>query len=208
MPVRLDRIYTKNGDKGTTRAIGGDEVTKSSLQIECYGTLDELNCHIGLVRSLIIQYKHIDEQLVTETERIFKVIQNDLFDLGCTLTPSSPKNEPNQCKNNKKTDLYKQTNFNNRTEFLEKRIDSYLKELKPLNSFLLPGGGVLNGHVHLARAVARRFERLLVRWNESNTVEPAILAYANRLSDFLFVFARWEAKKLGEEELLWEPNLA
>ena len=205
MPIRLDRIYTKKGDNGTTRAIGGKQVTKDSLQIECYGTLDELNCHIGIVRSLV-QNSHKDENQAKETERILRVIQNDLFDLGCTLTTSPEKEKPTPCNNIKASNSGDRKSFSNRTEFLENLIDNYLKELTPLNSFLLPGGGLLSGHIHLARAVTRRFERLLVRWNNENrTVEPAVLAYVNRLSDFLFVYARWEVKKLGEEELLWQP---
>ena len=205
MAIRLDKIYTKIGDKGTTRLIGGIEISKDSLQVDCYGTLDELNCHLGIVRSLAPQYKERNIQVVQESELIFQIVQNHLFDLGSILAKPVAKDKNEEEKTEK---IYRDDSpaFAKRTCFLEDRIDHYLKELEPLNSFVLPGGAVLNGHLHVARAVARRFERLLVRWNKINKVDNWILAYVNRLSDFLFVYARWVSKKLDEKEYLWEPG--
>ena len=205
MVVRLDKIYTKIGDKGTTRLIGGIEISKDSLQVECYGTLDELNCHLGMVRSLAPQYKDRNIYVLQETEQIFQILQNHLFDLGSILARPAVKDKKEEAITDKN---YKDITpiLARRTHFLEDRIDQYLKELEPLNSFVLPGGAILNGHVHVARAIARRFERLLVRWNKKNKIDHWILAYVNRLSDFLFVYARWVSKKLDEKEYLWEPG--
>ena len=205
MVVRLDKIYTKIGDKGTTRLIGGIEISKDSLQVECYGTLDELNCHLGMVRSLAPQYKDRSIYVLQETEQIFQILQNHLFDLGSILARPVVKDKKEEAITDKN---YKDITpiLARRTHFLEDRIDHYLKELEPLNSFVLPGGAILNGHVHVARAIARRFERLLVRWNKKNKIDHWILAYVNRLSDFLFVYARWVSKKLDEKEYLWEPG--
>ena len=204
MTVRLDRIYTKKGDKGTTQSIGGARVSKGSISIECYGMLDELSSHLGIVRSLVVHYKDTCKGVAEETERVFKKLQNDLFDLGCVL-PRPLKKENTRNNNLKGKNEQGPDNFNKRVEFLENLMDGYLKDLNPLNSFVLSGGGLLSAQVHLTRAVARRFERLLVRWHESDKIQAPVLAYVNRLSDFLFVYARWVTKQLGEDEYLWEP---
>ena len=208
MAVRLDRIYTKKGDNGTTHLIGGVEISKGSLQVECYGTLDELNCHLGIVRTLVREYIPGNTCIIEETESVFGLMQNHLFDLGVILAqPTITHDRRNRSTANQGKSADSRC-FMKRTEYLEKRMDCYLRDLDPLNSFVLPGSGRLNGQLHLSRAVARRCERLLVRWSGTDhKVDRVVLAYVNRLSDFLFVYSRWISKKLGENERLWEPEV-
>ena len=177
--VKLDKIYTKGGDKGYTSIVGGKRVKKSSYLIEAIGNVDELNAFLGLV---------VNYLKPTHKNIIFN-IQNDLFDIGADIaTPLNKK------KNNIR--LRK-----NQTIYLEKEIDKINSKLRPLNSFILPGGNEISGWLHLARTISRRCEISIVKLSEKNKINLEILKYINRVSDFLFVLARQNNKK----EILWVP---
>jgi cob(I)alamin adenosyltransferase len=191
MPVSLTKIYTKTGDKGTTGLISGKRVSKGCLQMECIGTVDELNTLIGIVRTLAEE--STNEAVRADAESIFKPVQNKLFDVGSML--ATDPDMPLACK-------FAVTDED--VEKLEQKLDAYNDELEPLNSFTLPGGCMLNAHAHHARAVCRRAERLLVRLSDEQEVNAGILRYVNRLSDLLFVYTRWVTKKLDAKEYLWE----
>ena len=176
--VKLDKIYTKGGDKGYTSIVGGKRVKKSSYLIEAIGNVDELNAFLGLV----VNYLKPNQK-----EIIFN-IQNDLFDIGADI--ATPLNKKNSIRLRKKQTIY-----------LEKEIDKINSKLKPLNSFILPGGNQISGWLHLARTISRRCEVSIVKLNEKNNINLEILKYINRLSDFLFILARQTNKK----EILWVP---
>ena len=185
--VTLNRIYTRTGDKGSTRLATGEPVSKASLRVEAYGGVDETNACIGLVRL------HTDGEL----DAILSRIQNDLFDLGADLaTPDTGKDlgyEPLRI-------------VEAQVERLEREIDRLNGELSPLNSFILPAGTPAAAHLHLARTVCRRAERGLVAlMAEDETVSAAALKYLNRLSDLLFVAARFANGK-GSDDVLWVPG--
>ncbi len=179
------KIYTKTGDKGQTSLFGGARLPKYHIRIEAYGTVDELNAYIGLVRD------------VADNERVIivlKEIQDRLFTIGSNLAsdPSKEMITP---------DVY-ETDI----EFLEKEIDRMTAELPPLKSFILPGGHTTVSFCHLARCVCRRTERLVVALAENEKVDLVIIQYLNRLSDYLFTLGRLLSKDLGIEELKWEPR--
>lgn len=180
------KIYTKTGDAGETSLFGGSRVSKSSLRIESYGTVDELNSWIGLLRDSMD-----DEQM----RSLLKAIQDRLFTLGAMLAadPKKPKL--------KKPDLHERD-----IVLLENEIDRMNKSLQPLKVFILPGGHPVVSYCHIARCVCRRAERLVVALSGKEKIEPIGLKYLNRLSDFLFVLARWMGKKLNAEEIPWEPG--
>lgn len=184
--VTLNRIYTRTGDKGSTRLATGEPVSKASLRVEAYGGVDETNACIGLARL------HAEAEL----DAILSRIQNDLFDLGADLaTPDSKdlKFEPLRI-------------LDSQVERLEQEIDRLNGELSPLNSFILPAGNACAAHLHLARTVCRRAERTLVALIEHDEkVSAAALKYLNRLSDLLFVAARWANGK-GADDVLWVPG--
>ena len=191
--VRLTKIYTKSGDGGTTRLVGGAEVPKDSLRIEAYGTVDELNSIIGLVR---VQLEN--QSILTEVgERLsswLRHLQNQLFNLGSDLaTPIGQRMDGQPVI--EEIDI----------TALEALMDDLNEGLAPLDSFVLPGGGPIAAFLHQARTVCRRAERLTVALARSEAVGPCVVPYLNRLSDALFVWSRWVAKELGEDEHLWEP---
>ena len=193
MAIRLNKIYTRGGDDGTTQLVGGERVSKAHLRIEAYGTADELNSTLGLMRAHAQQLGAEHEPLKSETDEILVKLQNELFVIGGILaTPTGQTYE----------------GMGQVTEgqiaFLEERMDRYQKVLGPLESFVLPGGGVLSATTHVARTVCRRWERQLVRLAEAESVDANLLRYVNRLSDFLFVYARWAANQCGQGEQLWE----
>jgi cob(I)alamin adenosyltransferase len=184
------RIYTRTGDDGTTGLIGGKRLPKSALRIEAYGTLDELNASIGLsLTSTILP----SQQAILA---LLKPVQNELFAIGSHLaTPvespyraSLPPIEPQWITR------------------LEGEIDTAENLLPPLKNFILPGGTAFAAHLHLARTVARRAERLVVALAAETEVEPAVLTYLNRLSDWLFVQARHANFVAGETDIPWLPN--
>lgn len=177
------KIYTKTGDEGQTALFGGKRLPKSHLRIECYGTVDELNSYLGLVRDRT-EDDHIREILFE--------IQNRLFDLGANLASDPAKNLPSP--NVAPADI----------QLLENEIDAMEQTLPPLKNFILPGGHPTVSHCHVARCVCRRAERLVVALNMEEPVSPEVLKYLNRLSDFLFVLARKLGQNLGATEVVWK----
>jgi cob(I)alamin adenosyltransferase len=197
MSIKLTRIYTRTGDDGMTALVGGDRVAKSSLQLETYGTLDELNSFIGVLRSHVLTQTD-DGEIVAHTNGILRQVQNRLFDIGAVLAMPLDKLGEVAASVNAED-----------IAWLEEGIDALNAELNPLDSFTLPGGGMANAYAHVARTVCRRVERLLWRLAEAApAIPPEIMRYINRLSDFLFVYSRWISRRLGEMEFLWEPRSA
>jgi cob(I)alamin adenosyltransferase len=188
--VTLTRIYTRGGDAGETSLVGGRRVAKHDLRVEAYGTVDETNAVIGLAR---LQTAHFD--LGGEADAMLGRIQNDLFDLGADLaTPEepAPKYPPLRVTAAQ-------------VERLEREIDAMNRSLAPLNSFVLPGGSAASAHLHHARTVARRAERLVSALMAVEAVNPEALKYANRLSDHLFVLSR-HMNGDGKGDVLWVPG--
>lgn len=183
------KIYTKTGDKGTTSLIGGTKVPKSHLRIESYGTVDELNSHIGLCCDLI----------TNETVRsILRETQDRLFTVGSSLACDPIKEPKMRIPDLKEEDV----------ALLEKEMDRMNDALPPMTHFLLPGGHPTVSQLHITRCVARRAERCVVRLElESLEVDSLILKYLNRLSDYLFVLSRYLAQELKAEEVPWKPRL-
>ena len=187
MAVNLNKIYTKAGDKGFTRLAGGKKIFKGDLRLECYGTVDELNASVGIVRTLAEDAKGADNDTHSSSEVLAK-IQNELFDIGSVLaTPADSES----------ADKKKLEDF--QIEFLEKKMDFYLGSLKPLKSFTLPGGSLLNANAHMARTVCRRLERILWKYNEIEPVDSQIMKYINRLrfSFCLFQVGYCSGKQAG-----------
>jgi cob(I)alamin adenosyltransferase len=188
--VKLNKIYTKTGDGGTTGLAAGPRRSKADLRIESFGAVDEANAALGLAMLHIGDQAQLGEMLIR--------IQNDLFDLGADLatpdTGETPEWEPLRI-------------VESQVERLEREIDFLNTELSPLNSFILPGGSALSAYLHLARTISRRAERLMVALKEKDgeIVSTAALKYVNRLSDFLFVAARYANDK-GKADVLWVPG--
>jgi cob(I)alamin adenosyltransferase len=188
--VRLNKIYTKTGDDGTTGLATGPRRLKSDLRVEAYGTIDEANSFIGLARQHTTELMALDAMLMR--------IQNDLFDLGADLsTPDTGETLPYEPLRIIAAQVTR----------LETEVDALNADLDPLRSFVLPGGSGAAAALHIARTVARRAERQMVELarTEGETVSREALAYVNRLSDFLFVAARWTNGK-GKSDVLWVPG--
>ena len=188
--VKLNKIYTKTGDDGTTGLSDGSRVKKFDLRPSAYGDVDELNSFIGLSINCINKNKKYDF-----LAKVLKKIQNDLFDLGADLsTPikKNPKFEPLRIKDKQVLNL-------------ENLIDKFNDELEPLNSFILPGGSETSCWLHVARTVARRAERSISKLSDKNQVNKQSLMYINRLSDFLFVVSRITNDN-GKGDILWVPG--
>ncbi|MCR9174238.1 MAG: cob(I)yrinic acid a,c-diamide adenosyltransferase [bacterium] len=181
------KVYTKKGDKGTTQLIGGTRVPKSSLRIEAYGTVDELNSYVGLLRDQQIESKH--------QERLLE-IQDRLFTMGSLLAVDE-----------KGTKMELPGLFDADVENLEKWIDDMEEGLEPMKSFVLPGGHVSVSHTHIARCVCRRAERITVDLSQTAEVAPLLIRYLNRLSDYLFVLSRALTKELNATEIPWVPRM-
>lgn len=187
------KIYTKTGDKGTTGLIGGSRLAKHDLRIECYGTVDELNSYLGLVR---------DQDINPDSKDKLLKIQEQLFVLGALLaTDPELLSDPKKIKRFQITAVEPEA-----TAFLEAAIDHMNMTLDPLTHFILPGGHATVSYCHIARSVCRRAERLSTKLNAEQPLPPEILIYLNRLSDFLFVLARKLSKELEVEEIKWIPN--
>jgi len=185
--VRIDKIVTKAGDGGKTRLATGEPVSKASARVAAYGAVDEANSAIGLARL------HTAGDAILDP--ILERVQNDLFDLGADLaTPDSPelKFEPLRIQESQVLRL-------------EAEIDQLNDQLSPLTSFILPGGTPAAAHLHLARAIARRAEREIVALAEDGGVSAEAIKFANRLSDLLFVAARW-CNDRGRADILWKPG--
>ena len=180
------KIYTKTGDIGETSLFGGKRVMKSALRIESYGTVDELNSYVGLVRDVLTDEKQ---------RELLKEIQDRLFTVGATLA-SDPGNDSLKVPDIHEGDI----------ELLETAMDEMDKQLPPLTHFVLPGGHVHVSYCHLARTVCRRAERLVVALNNQSELSPLVIKYLNRLSDYFFVLGRKVAHDLGVEEVKWYPR--
>lgn len=180
------KIYTKTGDQGTTSLLGGTRVSKANLRIDAYGTVDELNAYIGLLR---------DQEVNNGRQGILKEIQDRLFTLGAALATSPGK------ENIQKPDIHPQD-----VDRLESQIDEMEQSLEPLKNFILPGGHQVVSFCHVARTVCRRAERCTILLDQNEPVDPILATYLNRLSDYLFVLGRLIAKELNIEEVLWEPR--
>ncbi len=191
--IRLDRIYTKTGDTGDTRLVGGQKVRKDSPRIEAYGTVDELSSVLGIARTLL-EAKDAPSGAAS-LATVLRRLQNELFNLGSDLA-TRPE------------DLHEGQPVirEEHVVALEREIDGWNEGLPPLQSFVLPGGGLVAAHLHLARTVCRRAERAVVRAGEKESVRPEALRYLNRLSDALFVMSRHAARLYGESEPLWTPE--
>ena len=192
--MRITKVYTRTGDGGQTRLAGGQSVSKDSLRVEAYGTVDELNASIGLVRALNEDGRRTQVS-AQQLERDLRWIQNKLFDLGGLLA-TAPGQTFKNMPTIKAQDAVK----------LERMMDRRQKDLAPLKEFILPGGGKVSAALHQARTICRRAERVGVRLAKEEPLDGQIVKFLNRLSDTLFVLARWVAKTQGEPEFLWERN--
>ncbi|MFN3840362.1 MAG: cob(I)yrinic acid a,c-diamide adenosyltransferase [Cyclobacteriaceae bacterium] len=181
------KIYTKTGDAGTTSLFGGKRVSKSDLRIETYGTVDELNAHLGLIR---------DQPVNAGRKDVLIEIQDRLFTIGSMLAT-----EPGNTKVKIPTLAEKDV------QFLEKEIDRMEVNLAPMKSFVLPGGHPSVSFCHIARTVCRRAERLVISLNQAERVDDLVIKYLNRLSDYLFVLARSMAQELRADETPWKPRM-
>ena len=194
--MRITKVYTRTGDAGKTRLAGGQQVWKDSLRVEAYGTVDELNASIGVVR--VMNTDVVDEySAAAQLEDELRWVQNKLFDVGSILATA-----PGQTFKNMPQVAAKDVTR------LEKLMDRCQKDLEPLKEFILPGGGKVSGFLHQARTVCRRAERLCVTLSKTEPVDSTIIKFVNRLSDALFVLARWVSKTQGEPEFLWERDVA
>lgn len=196
MAIRLTRIYTRTGDQGLTSLVGGTRVAKEDLRLEAYGTVDELNAAVGLVRTFLDRYEErLGADFAWYEERLRR-IQNELFDVGSELA-TPPESEY--------ADMYRITDAE--TQRLEQEMDRMQQVLEPLKSFTLPGGGRLNAFLHQARTICRRAERVCWALSRTQPINQKLLTYLNRLSDHLFVQSRWISRRLGEPEYLWDRGL-
>jgi cob(I)alamin adenosyltransferase len=195
MPVRITRVYTRTGDHGETALVGGRRVPKDSPRIEAYGTVDELNAIIGLARVFNAERKKSGKRH-RWLDEVLRRLQNELFDLGSELaTPADAVYEG----------MFRVSG--EQVTALERLMDECQKELAPLKSFILPGGGPVGGFLHQARTVCRRAERRVLELSRVEAIGEWPLKYVNRLSDLLFVLSRWVGKHLGETEYLWQRGL-
>jgi cob(I)alamin adenosyltransferase len=193
--VKLNRIYTRTGDDGTTGLGDGARRPKYDARVSAYGEVDELNSTIGLARLATAGSSDADLQAIDE---VLKRVQNDLFDLGADLcVPPKPNEEPGASLRITPSQV----------EALERAIDALNGDLAPLKSFVLPGGSAAAAALHLARTVCRRAERAIVALaaTEGEAVGAPVIHYVNRLSDYLFVASRY-ANKRGAEDILWKPG--
>lgn len=181
------KIYTKTGDKGQTSLIGGTRVPKHHLRIESYGTVDELNSYIGLIR---------DQEISEHQQSVLKEVQDRLFTIGSILASDPEKSKM------KLPDLYTKD-----VEFLEQEIDQMNEVLPELRHFILPGGSTSVSYCHIARCVCRRAERICVHLSEESFVDETVSVYLNRLSDYLFVLARMLCFDQNIQENKWFPRV-
>jgi cob(I)alamin adenosyltransferase len=193
--ISITRVYTRTGDRGETSLVGGQRIAKDSPRIAAYGTIDELNAIVGIARTF-------NEERLAEGEHhrwlddVLRKIQNELFDLGSELaTPPAAEYEG----------MFKVGEA--QVTALERLMDDCQKELAPLKSFTLPGGGRIGAYLHQARTVCRRAEREILTLSRAEPLSEWVLRYVNRLSDLFFVLSRWVVKRMGEKEYLWERGL-
>jgi len=192
--MRITKVYTKAGDGGMTRLVGGQKVRKGDLRLESYGTVDELNAIVGIVRVEIARAQTPPKESNLLNARL-EQIQNDLFNLGSDLA-TRIEDRWDGMRTMNEADVTR----------LEHEIDVMNEILEPLKEFILPGGGPVSAFLHQARTVCRRGERDTVRLTEVEEVNPHAVKYLNRLSDWFFVAGRWVAKAMAEPEFLWDRN--
>ncbi len=190
--IRINKVYTRTGDAGKTRLIGGEKRWKDDARVEAYGTVDELNSEIGLCRELLKEQK---EDQFSSLICFLKSVQNELFNLGSQLAAAEDRDTENLPQLS-----------DDAISKLETEIDTVNESLSELTSFVLPGGSVINAQFHMARNVCRRAERRTVTLSRNETVVPENIRYLNRLSDALFVWSRWVSHILGDTENFWNPN--
>jgi cob(I)alamin adenosyltransferase len=189
--VRLSKIYTRVGDKGSTLLATGERVLKSNVRIEAYGTVDELNSMVGFLRDSIVD----DPRLLDLCEPLTK-IQNELFDIGGELSV------PLDVLDTQRQQVVAMADVGR----LEQEMDAFNELLKPLENFVLPGGHLANSTTHIVRTVCRRAERAVVRMSEQDAVRDEVRIYLNRLGDWFFVLSREISRRLGVPEVLWAQN--
>ena len=187
--LAINRVYTRHGDQGETRLVGGQKISKADLRIESYGTVDELNAYIGAARVSCLELG------CHELADILHGVQNALFNLGSLLATKLEDLHPQQPQVTQ-SDIDK----------LEQTIDRFNQDLPPLRSFVLPGGNRPNVELHMARTICRRAERICVRLSSNEEIGATVIPYLNRLSDALFVWSRWVVYFTKSEEHLWTPN--
>lgn len=185
------KIYTKTGDDGETGLFGGPRVPKDHLRIECYGTVDELNSVVGLVR---LQLKDSAAEASRALDAELERVQNELFDLGAALATPDPIKFGIPGVSDEAI------------AFVERSIDRFEQDLEPLKQFILPGGAPAAAYLHLARTVCRRAERLTVALARQSDIAPTSVIYLNRLSDWFFVAARWMNRAAGEPDVPWKKD--
>jgi cob(I)alamin adenosyltransferase len=190
---RSPRIYTRSGDDGTTGLVGGQRLSKQHRRIECFGTIDECSCSIGLARRALADQG--ERPRIADLDAWLAWVQDALFNLGSDLA-TLPKDRSETMPRIVQSDV----------DALESAIDRAQGDLQPLDTFIHPGGSYAGGHLNVARAVCRRAERLMVALSESESIEPVTLRFVNRLSDALFVWARWVNAEFGEPEHRWNPK--
>ncbi len=193
--MRITKVYTRTGDSGKTRLAGGQPVWKDDVRVEAYGTVDEVIASVGLVRVFNAEVMGTYSQ-ADRLEDELRWIQHKLFDVGGILATAPGQTFKNMPRVTAKDVLW-----------LEKVIDSCQKDLPPLKEFILAGGGKVSGLLHQTRTICRRAERICVRLSRAEPVDAHIIKFLNRLSDALFVLARWAAKTQGEKEFLWVRNI-
>ena len=193
MAIKINRVYTRGGDEGQTSLAGGERVAKDHPRVEAYGEVDELNSAIGVVRALLAEAPYKGRAAATGVDGSLAKVQQGLFDIGAELASGGGGD--------------KRGVGASEVEELEAAIDAITEELEPLSSFVLPSGDTATAALHLARAVCRRAERRVVALMDLEEVRPWPLTYLNRLSDLLFVQARWLTKESGQKEILWQHGL-
>ncbi len=187
------KIYTKTGDKGTTALFGGTRVPKHHIRIEAYGTVDELNSNIGLIR---------DQEIDSHSKEILIQIQDRLFTLGAILATAPEKETLKSGKQRLNIPRITEENIS----LLETEMDNMNETLPAMTHFVLPGGHPTVSYCHITRCICRRAERLTTMLNEQEPIDELVLMYLNRLSDYLFVLARKLTKDLQAEEIKWVPK--
>lgn len=199
--ITINRVYTKQGDSGLTRLVGGQQVPKDDARIEAYGTVDELNAFVGAARQTLHEARPSASPekvaALTKLGETLARVQHELFNLGSILATLPEDEHPRQPRVTAVE-----------VARLEEEMDACQEQLAPLRSFVLPGGARLNIDLHVARTVCRRAERLTVSLARAAEVDPQAVKYLNRLSDALFVWSRWASHLLDAPETLWEPNQA
>lgn len=188
--MRIDRVYTRGGDQGETSLIGGERVSKASLRLDCYGTVDETNAALGLAVEALA-----GSAAGPHLTPILRRVQQELFNLGAELAAPDLERRAKLPRIEER-----------HVEALERDIDAVNDDLSPLRSFVLPGGGWPSAYLHLARTICRRCERLVVALAATNDIGLLPIRYLNRLSDALFVWGRWCVHKDGREEPLWDSR--